>query len=192
MKHCHRSAAPIGLLMLHFMQLLPPTLPSLCPHSHASCLPQLAVMLPLVLHPLSLLSCHRLLSSAAFPCPPLATWLPLVLPLFFSGAVASCLTWMVVVSPLVTLLPSIHLCLCLSLHRHLSLCPSHAICPAGCVAYQHILVHKRNKKRCYHEFFGSLVDELINNTQGKKGIHMMTTAVEIQARRPWRQQSPLH
>jgi hypothetical protein len=43
--------------------------------------------------------------------------------------------------------------------------------------YQH-LVHNGNKKGSYCEFFGSLVDKLINNTQG---ICMMRTAIENQA-----------
>jgi hypothetical protein len=43
----------IKYLLLHFMPLLPPTLPSLHPHSHASLLPWLVVMLPLVLHRLA-------------------------------------------------------------------------------------------------------------------------------------------
>ena len=36
------------------MPSLPPTLVSLCLHSHAFCLPQLVVVLPLVIHPLPL------------------------------------------------------------------------------------------------------------------------------------------
>ncbi len=120
------------------MLSLPPTLKNLCPCSHASCLPRLAVVLPLVLCHLSFLLHHCLPSSSAPACPPLAVPLPLILPLFFSGAVASCLPRLVVVSPLITPPSSIRLNLCLSLHHHLSLCPSHAI------AYQHI-VHKCNK-----------------------------------------------
>jgi hypothetical protein len=119
---------------------------------------QLAVVLPLVLRHLSFLSRHRLPPSGASTCPPLVMPPPLILSLFFSGAVASCLPWLVVVSPLVMPLPSVHLCLCLSLHHCHSLRPSHAI------AYQHI-VHKRNK---------NLADELINNTQG---ICMTRTAI---------------
>jgi hypothetical protein len=70
--------------MLHFMPSSPPTLPSLCPHSHTSCLPQLAVVLPLVLRCLSFLSCHRLPSNGISTYPPLAMPPPLpVPPLFF-------------------------------------------------------------------------------------------------------------
>jgi hypothetical protein len=39
----------IKYLLLHFMLLSPPTLLSLCPHSHASRLPRLVIVLPLVL-----------------------------------------------------------------------------------------------------------------------------------------------
>ncbi len=119
------------------MPSLPLTLLSLHPCSHASCLPWLAFKLPLVLRRLSFLSRHHLLSSGASTCPPLVTPLPLVLPLFFSGAVASCLPRLFVVSPLVTLLPSLYLRLRLSLHCHLSLQLSHAIWPAGCLGAFH-------------------------------------------------------
>jgi hypothetical protein len=164
--------------MLHFMPSSPPILPSICPCSHASCLPHLAVVLPHVLRCLSFLSRHCLLPSGTSICPPLVALLPLFLPLIFAGVIASCLPWLVVVSPLITPLPSVCMRLCLSSHRRLSLCPSHAICSAGCpVAYQYI-VHKHNKKERYCKFFGSLADELINNTQG---LCMTRTAIKNQA-----------
>jgi hypothetical protein len=56
-------------------------------------------------------------------CLPLIVLLPLVLPLFFSGVVTSCLPRLVVVSPLVMLPSSVHLRLCLLLHHHLSCAP---------------------------------------------------------------------
>jgi hypothetical protein len=43
----------IQYLLLHFMPLLPPTLLSLCPCSHASYLPWLVAVLPLVLRRLA-------------------------------------------------------------------------------------------------------------------------------------------
>jgi hypothetical protein len=46
------------------MPSLPPTLVSLCLHSHAFCLSQLVVVLPLVIHPLSL----QLLGMSPPPC----------------------------------------------------------------------------------------------------------------------------
>ncbi len=120
------------------MPLLPPSLPGLCPCSCVSCLPLLAVVLPLVLHHLSFLSRHRLPSGGTSTCPPLVTLLPLVLPLLFSGMVSSCLHRLFVASPLVTLLPPpIRLRLRLSLHRRLSLRPSHAICQDGCCIASH-------------------------------------------------------
>jgi hypothetical protein len=104
--------------MLNFMPSLPPTLPSHFPCSHTSCLPWLAVMLPLVLRCLSFLSLYRLLSSGASTCPPLVVLSPLVLPLFFSGVVATCLPRLAVMSPLVMPPPSIRLHLHLSSHCH--------------------------------------------------------------------------
>ncbi len=83
------------------MQLSPPTLQSLCPCSHASHLAWLAVVLPLVLYRLSFSSRHRPPSGGTSTCPPLVTPPHLILPLFFSGVVASCLPWLFVVSPLV-------------------------------------------------------------------------------------------
>jgi hypothetical protein len=75
----------------HFMPSLPPTLLSLCPHSHASCLPWLVVVLPLVIRPLRFLSCHHLPSGGTSTCPLLLKPLPLIIPPFFSGALAPCL-----------------------------------------------------------------------------------------------------
>jgi hypothetical protein len=80
----------------------PPTLPSLHPHSFAFRLPRLVVMLPFVLHHLRFLSCHCLPSGGASTCPLLVVSLPLVVPLFFSGAVTSRPPQLFVVSPLVT------------------------------------------------------------------------------------------
>jgi hypothetical protein len=108
--------------------LLPLTLPSLCSCSHASCLPQLVVVLPLVLRRLGFSSPHRLLSGGASICPPLILPPPLVVPLFFSGALASRPPRQFVVFPLVTPLPPVSLRLCLSSHCCLSLCPSHISC----------------------------------------------------------------
>ncbi len=122
--------------MLRFMQSLPPTLPSLCPLSHASCVTQLVVMLPLVLCRLSFLSCHRLPSGGASTSPPLVAPLSLVVPPFFSGAIASCPPRLFVVSPLVMPPPPACMHLCLSLYHRLSLCPSCASCPAGCCICQ--------------------------------------------------------
>ncbi len=119
------------------MPSLPLTLPSLYPCSHASCLPRLVVVLPLVLCRLSFSSRHHLLSGGASTCPPLVAPPPLILPLFFSGVVISCQPRLFVVSPLITLPPSVHLRLHLLLHRRLSLCPSHAICLAGCCVASH-------------------------------------------------------
>jgi hypothetical protein len=115
--------------LLNFTPSLPQTLPSLCPHPHASCLPQLVVLLPLVL-------CH-LPPGGASICPPLGTPPPLVVPLFFSGALTSCLPWLFVVSPLVMPPPPVHLCLCLSLYHRLSLRPSHISFLAGCCIASH-------------------------------------------------------
>jgi hypothetical protein len=117
-------------------------------------------------------------SCCTSTCPPLVLSLPLVLPLSFSGVVASHLPQLVVLSPLVTPPPSVHLRLCLSLHRRLSSHPSHAICLAGyCVPYQHI-VHKHKKKGSYCKSNDSLMDKLINNTQV---ICMTRTAIKNQA-----------
>ncbi len=73
----------------HFMQLLPPTLLSLCP-CH---LPWLVAMWPLVLHHLSFSSCPCLPSGSASTCPPLIALLPLVVSPFFFGALTSCPPW---------------------------------------------------------------------------------------------------
>ena len=51
------------------------------------------------------------------------------------------------------------------------------ICGNARLFYQRI-VHKRNKKRSYREFFGSLADKLIDYTQR---ICMTQTAIENQA-----------
>jgi hypothetical protein len=76
-------------------------------------------------------------------------------------------------------LPSIRLRLSLSF----LIVPPPLIVPLSChlmagshIIYQHI-VHNCNKKGSYSEFFGSLADELINNTQG---IHMTKTALKNQ------------
>jgi hypothetical protein len=119
------------------MPSLPPTLPSLCPCSHASCLTWLVAMLPLVLGCLSFLPRHCLLFGGASTYPPLFVPLPLVVPLFFSGALTSHLPRLFVVSPLITLPPPVCLHLCFSLHCRLSFCPSHASCPAGCCVASH-------------------------------------------------------
>jgi hypothetical protein len=71
------------------MPSLPPTLLSLHPHSHASRLPWLVVLLPLVLCPLSFSSRHRLLFGGASTCSHLVMPPPLVVPLYFSGVLAS-------------------------------------------------------------------------------------------------------
>jgi hypothetical protein len=110
-------------LLLKFTPSSPLTLPSLHPCSHASCLPQLVVMLPLVL-------CH-LPSGGASICPPLVAPPHLVVPLFFSGALTVHLPRLFLVSSLVTLPPPIRLCLRLSSHRCLLLCPSCIFCLAG-------------------------------------------------------------
>ncbi len=117
--------------MLNFIPSLPPTLPNLRPCSHASCLPQLVVVLRLVL--------RRLTSGGGSICPPLIAPLHLVMPLFFSGVLASCLPWLFVMSPLVTPPPTVGLCLHLSLHRRLSLHPSCISCLAGCCVASHYL-----------------------------------------------------
>jgi hypothetical protein len=114
----------IKYLLSYFMPSSPPTLPSLGPCSHASCLPQLVGMLPLVFRHLRLLLCHRILSDGASTCPPLIALLPLVVPLFFSGAAASCPPRLFVVSPLIMPPPPVCLCLHLSLHHRLSSCLS--------------------------------------------------------------------
>jgi hypothetical protein len=106
----------------------PPTLPSFCLYSYASCLPRLVVVLPLVLHHLCFLSRHCLPSGSASTCPLLVALPPLIVPLFFSGMLASCPPWLCVVSSLVTLLPSVCLRLHLSLHHRLSSRPSHVSC----------------------------------------------------------------
>jgi hypothetical protein len=113
------------------MSSLPPALPSLRPHSRASCLPRLAVVLPLVLCRLSFSSRHRLPSGGASTRP------PLVVPLFFSGAIASRPPPLFVMSPLVTPLPPIRQCLCLSYHLRLLSQPFRASCPAGCSVASH-------------------------------------------------------
>ena len=99
----------ITYLLLNFTPLLHPTLPSLHPCSHASCLPQLVAVLPLVLHCLPL--------KGTSSCPPLIAPPPLVVPLFFSGALASCPSPLFVMSPLVMPPPPVCLCLQLPLHR---------------------------------------------------------------------------
>ncbi len=112
------------------MSSSPPTLPSLRPRSHASCLPWLAVLLPLVLCPLLLMPrppiwqrLHLSTShcTAASCCAPLS-----------SGAGASRPPWLFVLSPLVMPPPPVRLCLHFSLHPHLSLCLSNVISLAGC------------------------------------------------------------
>ncbi len=125
------------LLVLHFMPLLPPTLPSLRPYSYASRLPRLVVMLPLVLRRLSLLSRHCLLSGGASTCPLLVVPPPLIMPLFFSSALASCPPRLFVVSLLVLPLPPVCLHLCLSLHCRLLWCPSCVSCLASCHVASH-------------------------------------------------------
>ena len=50
------------------------------------------------------------------------------------------------------------------------------ICVDASLFYQRI-VHERNKKGSYCEFFGSLADKLIDNTQG---IHTTRTAIDIE------------
>jgi hypothetical protein len=121
----------IKYLLLHFMPLLPTTLPSLCPHSHASCLPWLVVVLPLVLHRLSCSSCHHLPSVGTSTCPLLIVPMSLVVPLFFSGELASCPAQLFLC----------HLLSChrlhLSSHCHLLLCPSRVSCLAGCRVASH-------------------------------------------------------
>ncbi len=89
-------------------------------------------MLPLVL--------CRLLYSGASISPPLVAPPHLVMPYFlFSSALASCLPRLLIVSPLVTPQPPVHLCLHLSLHRRHSLRPSHISCPAGfCIASHYV------------------------------------------------------
>ncbi len=119
------------------MPLSPPILPSLCPHSHASCLPRLVVVLPLVLRRLSFSSCHHLLSGGASTCPFLVAPPPLVMPLFFSGVLASHPPRLFVVSPLIMPPPPVHLRLRLSLHCCLSLGPSHV----SYLASYHIASH---------------------------------------------------
>jgi hypothetical protein len=119
-------------VLLNFTPSLPPTLPNLCPCSRASCLPQLVVVLPLVL-------CH-LPSGVTSICPPLIKPLPLIMPLFFSGALTSHLPWLFGVSCLVMPPPLVRLCLHLSLHCCLLLRPSCNSCPAGC----HVASHYNN------------------------------------------------
>jgi hypothetical protein len=119
------------------MPSLPQTLPSLRPHSHASCLPHLVVMLPLVLCRFSFSSCHRLPFGGASTCPLLVVLLLPVVPLFFSGVLASRPPRLFVVSPLMMPFPPICLYLRLSLHCCLSLRPSCVSCPAGCCIASH-------------------------------------------------------
>jgi hypothetical protein len=119
----------ITYLLLNLTPLPPPTLPSLRPHSHASCLPQLVLALPLVL--------CRLPSGGVSICPPLVAPPPLIVPLFFSGVLASCLPQLFVMSPLVMPLPPVHLRLFLSSHCRLSLRPSCISSPAGCRVASH-------------------------------------------------------
>ncbi len=119
----------ITSLLLNFILSLPPTLPSLRPYSHASCLPQLVVVLPLVL--------RHLPSGCASICPPFIALPPLIVPLFFSGALASCPPRPFVMSPLVMLLPPVCLRLHLSSHRCLSLHPPCISCPSGCRIASH-------------------------------------------------------
>jgi hypothetical protein len=129
----------IKYLLLNFMPLLPSTLPSLRPCSHASRLPRLGVMLPLVLRRVSFSSSHHLPFGGTFTCPPLIVLPPLFVPLFFSCAVASHPPQLFVVSPLV--MPPLPICqrLHLSLHRCFSLHPFCAFCLAGChVASHHV------------------------------------------------------
>jgi hypothetical protein len=119
------------------MPSLPPTLPSLRTCSHASHLPRMVVVLPLVLSPLSFSSRHHLLSVVASTCPPLIAPLPPAVPLFISGVLASRPPWLFVLSPLITLLPPVRLHLPLSLHHHLSLHPSCVSCLSGCCIASH-------------------------------------------------------
>ncbi len=108
------------------MPLLPPTLPSLLPCSHASRLPRLVVGVASCPPLPWLLASHCLPSSGASTHPPLVAPPPLVMPLFFSagGLPLAPLVRLVVALLLFTpLRPSVHLCLRLSLPRRLSLCP---------------------------------------------------------------------
>ncbi len=107
----------IKYLLLHFMPLSPPTLLSLCLHSHASCLTLLVAVFPLVLCCLSFLTCHCLPSGGTSTCPLLVAPPPLVVLLFFSGALASCPPRLFVLSSLITPLPPVRLRLHLSLHH---------------------------------------------------------------------------
>ncbi len=125
--------------LLHFTPSSPPTLPSLCPCSHVSHLPQLVFVLPLVLCHLSFLSRHRLPSSGASIYPPIVVLPPLVMPFFFSGAHASHPPQLFVVSPHIMPPPPDRLYLCLSLNHHLSLRPSCISCPAGCHVASHYI-----------------------------------------------------
>ncbi len=108
---------------------MPLTLPILHPCSHASCLPQLVAVLPLVLRCLP--------SDGASICPPLIALPPLIIPLFFSGALASRPPRLFVVSPLVTPPPPVGLCLYLSLHRRLISRSSCISFLAGCCMASH-------------------------------------------------------
>jgi hypothetical protein len=110
--------------MLNFTPLLPPTLLSLRPCSHAFSLPQLVVVLPLVL--------PYLPSGGTSICPPLVALPPLVVPLFFSGVLASLPPWLFVMSLLIMPPPPVCLRLHLSSHCHLSSRTSCTSCPAGC------------------------------------------------------------
>jgi hypothetical protein len=98
------------------MPLLPLTLPSLRPHSHASRLPWLDIVLPLVLCHLSFSSCHCLLSGGTSTCPTLIASPPLVCP-------SSSLVCLPLVSS-----SSLSCCL-LSCHRIQSACASAFHCP---------------------------------------------------------------
>ncbi len=83
---------------------------------------------------------------------------------------------------------SIHLRLCLSLHHRLSLHPSHATCLSGCCITNQHIVHKHNKKGSYCKFFGSLTEELIDNTQG---ICMMKNFIKNQAAKAMEAAKPI-
>jgi hypothetical protein len=119
------------------MPSLPLTLLSFHPCSHASCLPQLVVMLPVILRCLSFLSRNCLLSGGASTCPPLVAPPPLfIAPLLLW---CTCLLSALAIGPVTSpqLPPPICLHLRLSLHHCLSSCPSHASCPAVCGIASH-------------------------------------------------------
>ncbi len=116
----------------------PPTSAESPSLSHASCLPRLVVvLLPLVLHRLCFLSCHSLPFGGASTCLLLVMPPPLVVPLFFSGALPSCPPQLLVMSPLVMPPPLVRLHLSFSLHHCFSSCPSCVSCPAGCCVASH-------------------------------------------------------